>query len=35
MIKQILWLMLLPLMVFITYQAVYYVYKYIDRKYNL
>ena len=32
MITQILWLASLPLMMFITFQAVYFIYKYLEKK---
>lgn len=35
MITQIIWLISLPVMIFITYQAVYFVYKFIEKKHNL
>jgi len=35
MITQIIWLASLPLMMFVTYKAVFFVYKYIDKKHNL
>ena len=34
MITQIIWLASLPLMMFITYQVVSFVYKYIEKKHN-
>jgi hypothetical protein len=34
MITQIIWLASLPILMFITYQAVYFVYKYFEKKHN-
>lgn len=35
MITQIIWLAMLPVMMFITYQAVAFIYKHIEKKHKL